>query len=194
MFNHPHGEESSPKCMIWIIPAAVCDDLWWLSISHAVPFVLGLCFSVSMSTAIPPDPWGSTALCTALTHWYYRGSYKSGGFNSVTACLKKLLAFLFTKDKWTSEIQRKRKTGLSFCDEKSTRCKKSQWSLLNSTAACAAAWQWVRRQPPERVVRLPENCCTVLLDTLETVLYLVSNTGPPERVMVCSEQIRSNLQ
>lgn len=80
------------------------------------------------------------------------------------------------KDKWTSEIQRKQKTGLSFCDEKSTRCKKSQWSLLNSTAACAAR-QWVRRQPPERVVRLPENCCTALLDTLETVLYLVSNTG-----------------
>lgn len=131
-----------------------------------------------MSTAIPPDPWGRTALCTALAHWCYRGSYKSGGLNPVTACLKKLLELLFTKDRWISEIQRKEKTSLSFCAEKSTRCKKSQWSLLNSAAVCAVAQQWVCRQSPERVIRLPQNCCTALLDMLETVLYLVSNTGP----------------
>lgn len=82
---------------------------------------------------------------------------------------KKLLGFIFMKDKRTSEMQRKQKTGLSFCAEGSTRCKETQWYLLNShcslcysmiadTQAITGACHQITRKLLHHVIRYAENC------------------------------------
>lgn len=142
--------------------------------AHAVPYLLSL---VSASwfqcwqqiSLICGDRTALQGVSPGFCH-----SYMSRGFSLVRASAEKALGILLHEGqmgKWNTENT---KTVLSFCAE----CvRKPRDTYQTPTAVFAAGWQQIHRQSPECVIRLPGNCCTMLLDMLKTVQYLISNAG-----------------
>lgn len=119
----------SHKNKVWVF-RTVNGSLLLVNGHCAVTSALGLCFSMLMPVARSLVCGTRTTLHSALPHCCDRS--KSRDFGAVH---KKLLGFFFMKDKWTSKIKRKRKTGLSFCAERNTRCKETQWCLPDSSCS-----------------------------------------------------------
>lgn len=104
-------------------------------------------------------------------------SYKSGGFSSVTACAGKAVGIRLCEgqtDKWNAEKTKRQACPSVLIGAPGVRQAGDTelplpFVLQRERGEVGSHWS---------VIRLPENCCTMLLDMLKSVLYLVSDAGP----------------
>lgn len=100
-------------------------------------------------------------------------SYKSGGFSLVTEKAVGLRLCEGQMDKWNAEKTKRQVCPSVLIGAQGVRQPSDtelplQLVLQRDSGEVGSHWS---------VIRSPENCCTMLLDMLKSVLYLVSNAG-----------------